>query len=261
MNEAGDSTVRAATTPKPLGALTDTELRSVCVLATDVDGTLTSDSVLTADVVGAIHDLSAVGIEVIPVSGRCYGELAGLVRYLPGVKRGIAENGLIEARPDQAPRWLGEAPDVERLRARVRRVVERCQRQLEPAADARIRLGDLAFEREAASHEILVELEREAAREGIHCIWSSVHIHFSERSPDKGRGLCMLLGDACEGVLTMGDAPNDGGLFDPRYFGLSVGTADVADQRAEFRALPRFITSEREGAAFLEVATRLLAVK
>ena len=50
------------------------------LVATDVDGTLTRDGALTAASLGAIEELTAAGLEVVPVSGRPAGEVLGLCR-------------------------------------------------------------------------------------------------------------------------------------------------------------------------------------
>src|SRR5687768_660769 len=67
--------------------LTLTERRAIfgtiALVATDVDGTLTSRGEILAPVLAALADLAAAGIEVVPVSGRPAGEVLGLVRYLP----------------------------------------------------------------------------------------------------------------------------------------------------------------------------------
>src|SRR5690606_31265495 len=93
------------------------DLAGIRLVATDVDGTLTTGGVIEPEVIGAILRLASVGIEVLPVSGRSAGEVAGLVRYLPAVTRGIAENGLVLLAPDRRPQWLGPAPDRARLKA------------------------------------------------------------------------------------------------------------------------------------------------
>ncbi len=103
-----------------------------------------------------------------------------------------------------------------------------------------------------------------AEAEGVFLIWSNVHVHLAERRPDKGEGLLRLLaqrGIDASRVVTIGDAPNDGGLFVDERFGLTVGTADVLAQRTWFDALPEYVTAEREVTGFIELADRLLAAR
>ena len=108
--------------PAPISRLAEAEnLEHICLVATDVDGTLTRAGKLDAAALDAIWRLMVAGVTVVPVSGRPAGEVQGLVRYVPGVVRGLAENGLVEIVPDHAPRWLGAPTD----RARLHRVGER----------------------------------------------------------------------------------------------------------------------------------------
>ena len=232
------------------------------VIATDVDGTLTRAGKLGSDLLNALAQLAAAGFRIIPISGRPAGEVLGLCRYLPGVSFGVAENGLLEIEPDHAPRWLADVPDVERLRGVGEHLNKVHAAKLRVTGDAFCRLGDVAYEREGRGEVELLRLRELAEAEGVHLIWSNVHIHLASQRPDKGAGLLRLLakrGINPLSVVTVGDAPNDGGLFEPGRFGLTVGTADVIAQREWFSALPQFATAEREVDGFLALARALLA--
>jgi hydroxymethylpyrimidine pyrophosphatase-like HAD family hydrolase len=245
-----------------IGEAQKSQLRaSIRVIATDVDRTLTTGGKIGSDVARAVAALAERGIEVLPVSGRPSGEIQGLVRYLPGVRRAIAENGLLLVIPDSAPRWLAGATDVQGLR----RVGEWLNAErgggLELAGDAYCRIGDVAYERDGRDEAELVRLREAAGERGIHLTWSNVHVHLAERVPDKGAAVVGLFAE--EGVsggsiLTLGDAPNDEGLFIEGRFGLTVGTADVLEQLAHFEHAPSHVAAVAEGAAFVEVARLLL---
>jgi hydroxymethylpyrimidine pyrophosphatase-like HAD family hydrolase len=269
-------------------------LGPIRMVATDVDGTLTQGlrtpeasehgraaneglrpppggrsepaakcGALDPEVVRVIAALADAGFEVVPVSGRPTGEVLGLCRYLPGVARAIAENGLLEVVPDRDPRWLAEPTDRAALLAAGRRLDVEHGAGLRLTADHPFRLGDVAYERDGRT---LAELQRlrEAARAlGVCMIWSSVHVHLTPRPPDKGQGLLRLAADLGldpATILTIGDAPNDEGLFAPGRFGVTVGTADVPRQREAFTWLPAYVTAGRESEGFLEVADALLAL-
>jgi hypothetical protein len=245
--------------PRPLAELVAPR-PALSVIATDVDGTLTHAGKLGAALLEALTRLAAAGFTIIPISGRPAGEVLGLCRYLPGVRFGVAENGLLEIEPDAAPRWLGEPTDTARLRA----VGEHLNREhgagLRLTGDAFCRMGDVAYERDGRDEQVLLRLREQAEAEGVFLIWSNVHIHLAEREPDKGAGLLRVLerrGIDPRAVVTVGDAPNDGGLFERDRFGLTVGTADVLAQRRWFSALPEFVTSAREVTGFLELAAVL----
>ncbi len=232
-------------------------LAAIRLVATDVDGTLTTGRSLSGAVVDAIERLTAAGVEVLPVSGRAAGEVLGLVRYLPGVVQGIAENGQVVVEPDRPLRWLATPTDREALRRAAREIAGSVGEELELAPDAFCRVGDVAFERAGRDDARAARIAAAAQARGLYVIWSSVHIHFSTTEPDKGRALERVLGERGvpqEHVLAIGDAPNDAGLFVAGRFGVSVGTADVRMHAAHMASLPGFVCDAREGAAFAEVA-------
>lgn len=249
--------------PTLISRLDPAELARVCLVATDVDGTLTRGGKLDPGVLAAIRRLVDAGIAVVPVSGRPAGEVAGLVRYLPGVWRGLAENGLLEIVPDRAPRWLGAPTDRGRLH-RVGAELNAAGAGLRLTGDDFCRLGDVAYERDGRDETTLLDLRAAAEAHGVHLVWSNVHIHLAYAVPDKGLALLQLVRElsvAPERVATIGDAPNDAGLFRSGRFGLTVGTADVLPQRAYFPELPRAVTAGGETDGFLELAELLLAAR
>ena len=241
-------------------------LASIRMLATDVDGTVTRDGSIGADVIEAMTALIASGVEILPVSGRPAGEMLGLTRYLPGVKRCLAENGLLEIQADCAPRWLGKPTDLDRLKAIADELQQGLEDPLRPAPDAFCRLGDLAFERDSREVKAMLPMRTFVESRGAYLVWSNVHIHIAEAIPDKGSALRQLLRESSghryddSEVLTMGDAPNDAGLF-AAGFGLSVGTLDIEAQAPVFSVLPDCLSDFREADAFLEVARALLKVR
>ena len=261
-----DSSVLASSVLVPFaeldGSARATLLRPIRMIATDVDGTLTRGRALDPEVVRVIAAMAREGLSIVPVSGRPAGEVLGLCRYLPGVERAIAENGLLEVIPDQPPRWLGEPTDRAALLEAGRRLdVEHGPLRL--TADDMFRVGDVAYERDGRGQAELERLRRAAAELGVFMIWSSVHVHLTPRPPDKGVGLLRFAADHGldpATILTIGDAPNDEGLFTAGRFGVTVGTADVPAQAAAFRSLPAYVTTGRESTGFLEVALALLAL-
>ena len=62
-------------------------------------------------------------------------------------------------------------------------------------------------------------------------------------------------------MATIGDAPNEEGLFVRGRFDLSVGTAEVLAQREAFAELPEFVSQQREVDGFLELAELLLRAR
>lgn len=233
------------------------------LIATDVDGTLTRAGKLDPEALAAIARLVAAGVAVVPVSGRPAGEVTGLCRYLPGVTRGLAENGLLEVIPDRAPRWLGTPTDKPRLRRVGERLNAEHGARLRLTGDDFCRLGDVAYERDGRDERELSRLRELVGEMGVHLVWSNVHVHLAEAVPDKGAAVLQLaaeLGVDPRAIVTIGDAPNDAGLFVGGRFGATVGTADIAAQLQFVPEAPQYITRAREGAGFVELAAAVLAL-
>ena len=228
---------------RPLAQAPVEALRRVRLVASDIDGTMTDGGVLGPRLLGAFERLTQAGIAILPVTGRPAGEALGLARYLPFVSCAIAENGAVLVTPDQPVRALWTPPDRERLL----QVAEQISDPDDPLAlteDAFCRVGDLAFERGERTPSALSALRTAAAEAGVHLVWSSVHIHLSQDPPDKGEAVLKVgqeMGYRGEEILTIGDAPNDEGLWRSGRFGVTVATADVdhyadvLDSVAEFR--------------------------
>ena len=232
------------TIPRPLAEVDASVLRGITVLATDIDGTMTTAGKIPPAVLEACERLYAVGVEVVPVTGRSAGEALGLARYLPRVRRAVAENGAVLVEPDAPVRWLFGRPDVSKLRETA--ALLGGTRPLKPAPCAPFRVADAAFEREGRETDELVALRSAALAQGVQLVWSSVHIHLSLHAPDKGAGLVALLSDETRpgAVAAIGDAPNDEGFWRPGRFGLPVGTSAVLRPSSGIDCLPRWVVGE-----------------
>ena len=67
-------------------------IKDICLVAADMDGTLTQQGKFTASLLQALENLANAGIEVLIVTGRSAGWVSGLAAYLP-IRGAIAENG------------------------------------------------------------------------------------------------------------------------------------------------------------------------
>ena len=76
----------------PLSAWLDLNREKVCLVATDMDGTLTQQGRFTSYLFMALEALADTQIYVLLVTGRSAGWVQGLKTYLP-VTGAIAENG------------------------------------------------------------------------------------------------------------------------------------------------------------------------
>ena len=164
--------------PRSLLHAPDEALQGIRMLATDVDGSMTVAHEIPASVVAAVTALTTAGVEVVPTTGRPAAEAHALARYLPGVRRAIAENGAVLVEPEEHFERLWPNADRQRL-LRFGRQVARSGPPLQATGDHFARLVDVAFRRDGRDETSLLIMQQEAAAEGIEMVWSSVHIHFS----------------------------------------------------------------------------------
>lgn len=247
---------------QPLAQVDRSTLAQIQVLLTDIDGTMTREGRIPAEVVEWLPRLRDAGIEVVPCTGRSAGELLGLVRYLPGVARGMAENGGILVVADQPLLPLRPPVDRSQLAVAAESLGQHAGPwQLAPCSFARI--TDQAWERGSRSEAQLQLLRTAAEALGLELTWSSVHIHLTMAPPDKGAGALQVL--VSEGVIparvaAIGDAANDEGLWVAGRFGLQVGTADVEQVWPLLRHRPT-IRVGRAALGWLELARALVAAR
>jgi hydroxymethylpyrimidine pyrophosphatase-like HAD family hydrolase len=238
-------------------------LRGIRLIASDIDGTMTRLAKLPPAILSAFERLDEAGVEVLPITGRPAGEALGLARYLPTVKHAIAENGATYIVPERAVEYFQKAPDRIMLMQTATLLSSLLQKPLELAPDSFCRLGDIAFLRGGRYEDELSMIQKKAQELGISLVWSSVHIHLSEVLLDKGVAaltLAQRLGYRPDEIASIGDAPNDVGLWVKDRFGLMVGTADVVKQLNVLQHHPSYLVSEG-ATGWLELADAILEAK
>lgn len=244
----------------PLRAIAPARLARLRVILTDIDGTITRDGKITAEMIAGSSQLAAAGVEILPVTGRSAGEALGLARYIPAFRRAIAENGGVLVVPDQPLYFLRPPVDRDRLAAAA---AELGHGQWMPAPCSAFRLTDQAWERADQPSEKLADARVRAEAMGLHLTWSSVHIHLTELPPDKGAGALRVLGNNLidpQDALAIGDAPNDEGLWERERFGVTVGTAEVVQCWSQLRHRPEFVVGSA-ATGWLEMAAQVRAAK
>lgn len=122
---------------------------SVCLVASDMDGTLTQQGRFTASLLQALENLSEVGVAVLIVTGRSAGWVSSLAHYLP-IWGAIAENGgLFFSRQQAEPEMLVAIPEVRQHRQKLADTFQRLQvhfPNLRESSDNRFRLTDWTFD-------------------------------------------------------------------------------------------------------------------
>jgi len=261
---------------KPLSEFPLKDRDQIRGVFTDIDDTLTSDGRLTGAAYRALEQLFEAGFLVVPITGRPAGWCDHIARMWP-VDAVVGENGAFYFRYDRDQKTL-----VKRfLKSDFQRVADR--QQLEAlktkilaavpgagvASDQLYREADLAIdfcedvppltEEEVAKVVALFEVEGATAK------ISSIHVNGWFGDYDKlsmtrtmlSEAFSIDLDDEKDRFVFVGDSPNDAPMFG--FFPHAVAVANIKDFAAQMDVHPTYVTRQRAGAGFVEVAEFLLA--
>lgn len=241
---------------------------------TDIDDTLTTEGVITADALQALAALKQAGLMVIPITGRPMGWSRDFAQAWP-VDALVAENGAAAWLPQAngTPRAIYQQSAAERSNnwTRMQAVAARIVREVPGAALAQDSAGretDIAIDHSEFTHlpaDAINEVVRIMRSEGMTATVSSIHINGWFGDHHKLSGARWILRELCARPLDqewqqwvyMGDSTNDQVMFE--HFPTSVGVANIARFLPQLRFKPRFVTQQARGAGFAELAQRLLA--
>jgi HAD superfamily hydrolase (TIGR01484 family) len=243
-----------------------TALAQVRLIATDMDGTLTQGGHFTVALFEALEALAQANFPVLIVTGRSAGWVQGIVSYLP-VVGAIAENGgVFFPKGEDDPIALVDLPDVVAHRQQLAHFFHCLQAHwptLQESTDNRFRITDWTFDVAGLQTTDLDGIATLCKKNGWGFTYSTVQCHIRPVEQDKAPALQTVLRQffphiASHQVLTVGDSPNDVGLFDPMQFPQSVGVANVQHYRDRLRHWPQFITPGAEVVGFCQVVQQLL---
>jgi HAD superfamily hydrolase (TIGR01484 family) len=263
---------------QPLSEFSYSAASAVRGVFADIDDTITSDGLLTAEAYTALQSLHDAGLSVVPVTGRPAGWCDHIARMWP-VSAVVGENGAFYFHYDRDARKMskrflqGEAVRTagrERLQLLAAEILHQvpgaalasdqawreCDLAIDFCEDV-TPLGDAAVDR-------IVELFIAA---GAQAKVSSIHVNGWFGDYDKLGMTAILarerfgveLAEAREEFVYIGDSPNDAPMFE--YFPNSVGVANVHAFGNRIETLPRYVTRGRSGAGFCELARHLLAAR
>ena len=244
----------------------------------DIDDTLSTAGRITAEAYGAMQRLQQAGLLVIPVTGRPAGWCDHIARMWP-VDGVVGENGAFYFRYDKAARrmrrhFVDDAATRASHRTRLTQIAQEILKAVPGtaiAADQQYRETDLAIDfcedvaplPQSAIDEIAMRMEKH----GLTAKVSSIHVNGWFGGYDKLSMTKTLMREAFnvdldvarEAYVFVGDSPNDAPMFG--YFPHAVGVANIRDFGERVEHLPAYISRDRCGAGFAEVAAYILAAR
>jgi HAD superfamily hydrolase (TIGR01484 family) len=236
--------------------------QSVCLIATDMDGTLTQYGKFTPALLRAFEDLASAGVDVLIVTGRSAGWVQGMAHYLP-IIGAIAENGgIVYWGAESSGEGLSSIEDFSYHRQKLWQMFQTLQLEfphIQESRDNRFRLTDWTFDIGGLSPKELTQMYDRCQAYGFGFTYSTVQCHIKPLEQDKAigldKGLRQKFSDLNSNqVITVGDSPNDESLFDPCFFPLSVGVANIKTYVDHLIHLPAYITRSSEAEGFCELA-------
>lgn len=263
---------------RPLGDFPAAARSRVIGVLADIDDTITSAGRLTAHAYAALERLHEAGLYVIPVTGRPAGWCDHIARMWP-VSAVVGENGAFWMRYDPRAKRLrtvqaGPQPAdhqgrLNAIAAEILAAVPGCAL----ASDQFCRIADLAIDfcedvpplPRPAVDEIVRRMEARGMRAKVSSIhvngWFGTHdkLTTTQRLLAEEFGIDLAEPEQQEQWIFVGDSPNDAPMF--AYFPHSVGVANVREFADRLDVLPAWVTQERTGAGFAELAAALLAAR
>jgi HAD superfamily hydrolase (TIGR01484 family) len=263
---------------RPIGDLSAEVARGLLGVFTDIDDTLTTDGRLPAAAYGALEQLAAAGLAIVPITGRPAGWCDMIARFWP-VAGVVGENGAFYFSYDAAARKMVRrfmASEAERRENRRRLdvlagAIVAAVPGSAVSADQLYREADLAIDyREdvrplpmAAVERIVAAFETAGAVAKV----SSIHVNGWFGAYDKlgmtRRFAAEVLGldlDATQHRFVFcGDSPNDAPMFG--FFANACGVANIHDFAGRLPASPAFVTAGRGAAGFVELAAHILRAR
>ena len=263
---------------KPLHEFAPASRRNVRGVLCDIDDTLTTEGRLTAAAYAAMERLQQAGLRVVPVTGRPAGWCDHIARMWP-VDGVVGENGAFYFRYDHAARNMvrryvvsatQRAADRMRLAAIRNQIVEQVP-GCAVASDQDYREADLAIDycedvARLPQHAVdrIVALMRER---GLTAKISSIHVNGWFGEYDKLAMTKIMMSESFgveldaerEAWVFVGDSPNDAPMF--VYFPHSVGVANICEFDGRLPHPPTYVTVNRCGSGFRELADCILAAR
>jgi HAD superfamily hydrolase (TIGR01484 family) len=265
---------------KPLQLWPAAQRRQLVGVFTDIDDTLTTEGVATADALRAIGALREAGLHVIPITGRPVGWSEPFAREWP-VNAIVAENGAVAL----IPTGPGDRSTASGLRkiyqqdealrqanyARMQQVARRIVDEVPGASLSRDSVGretDIAIDHSEFTTlppDSIARVVKLMQDEGMNATVSSIHINGWLGDHNKLAGARWIVRELFGRELDaeigrwvyVGDSTNDVLMFE--HFPHSVGVANIRRFEAQLAHPPVYITPSERGTGFAEVADAILS--
>ncbi len=244
--------------------LTVDRLTDICLIATDIDGTLTSNNKFTPALLTAIDLINDRGIKLLLVTGRSAGWVSALINYLP-IAGAIAENGGLYFNTSGGFDFITRIDRLEQHRERLANKFWELQArypQIEESQDNQFRITDWTFDVNGLTDVELQEIASQCDRWGYSFTYSTVQCHLKPIGQDKASAIIWALRQYfptinTDRIVTVGDSPNDESMFDRQLFPHSVGVSNIEHYRDRLTHHPQYITKLPEVAGFCELVELL----
>lgn len=241
--------------------LTPDALKSIRLIATDMDGTLTHREKFTPVLLQTLQDLANAKVPVLIVTGRSAGWVNSIVHYLP-IAGAIAENGGLFYANSEIQQLLVPISHIPEHRQKLAQMFDRLQAeftQIRESADNQFRITDWTFDVHGLSLDTLQTMSDRCHEQGWGFTYSTVQCHIKPLEQEKAIGLKAVLNRyfaelAPEQIVTVGDSPNDQSLFEWEQFPISVGVANIQHYVDQLAQLPIYVTQATEVEGFCEIA-------
>lgn len=252
------------------------ESRSIRVVLTDIDGTLTDQGRLPSGSYDSMWKLANAGYKIIPVTGRPAGWCEMIARLWP-VHGVVGENGAFYFSYDgnRMKRFFARGKSerkadrlkLKAIRSEVLAKVTGCA----IASDQFSRLFDLAVDFsedvKPLSEEKIDQIVAVFKNHGATAKVSNIHVNGWFGDYDKvstcktylKKEFSMNPVKMKSDCIFVGDSPNDEPMFE--FFPNSFAVANIKDFLPRLQHKPAYVTEANEGAGFEQVAARLLQLK
>jgi HAD superfamily hydrolase (TIGR01484 family) len=262
-------------TLRDLSLLSKEDVGPLEYVLTDVDDTITTKGKLMPEALQALYDLSESGLKVICVTGGSAGWGDTYLRQWP-VEAVVSESGAVSLYRENGVIKHYVHPSIiqEGYAERSNLLIEKVLKEVpgsKLSSDQFARMYDIAFDHgseppylDKGQIEKVVGLCHQF---GAETAVSSIHVNAWFGQYDKKRGALSFFQDVLgldeftfkKVCCYCGDAPNDQVMFS--YLPLTFGVGNVREHIAAFKDLPSFISQDKYGKGFSQIASALIAAK